>query len=93
MFRSSRRSVLSFGSSSNPAVATIAAQVEGSYDPTLGPSSWSNLGAAIDVNTVGGSGSGTSSLTTLPRYIRARLSIPAATYSTVSLQGVAHDAT
>lgn len=76
---------------SNPATGTINAVIEGCYDPTLGPNSWAQL-TSMDANTTAGAGSTTATISNPAPYVRAKLSVPAATYATIELHAVAREA-
>ena len=76
--------------SSNPAAATITVYIEGSSDPTLGNTGFSTL-TTIAVLTAGGLGEARGSTAAPLRFVRARVTMPSTTYSTVMVQGVARE--
>ena len=70
----------------------VSVVVEGSYDPTFDANSWSSVGASMEVTPSGGSGSATQAITGLPRFVRAKVTVPSGVFATILMQGVAREA-
>jgi hypothetical protein len=76
----------------NPASAVIAVEIEQSMDPTFRPDSWSTLGT-LNVTASGGAGVASASYSGPARFVRAKCTMPAASYATVHVEAVAREST
>jgi hypothetical protein len=77
-----------FGTISSAGVASGI--LEGSDDPILAQNSWSQMGAPLAVTGVG---QDKQNYTNLLRFVRAKVTLPANTYMTVSFEAIGREQT